>query len=124
MQEIVRARFKPDPTLGTNAENFALAMIEMDCQVHVVGTLHGEAIHLLQKAKANRGCAGKDPKGTAAAILYIAAGEGSTPVYTPDGKRFWLTQKVLSEAVDITEVTIRNRYKDLKRVLVTEALKS
>lgn len=45
--------------------------------------------------------------GMAAAALYLAC--------VMNGKN--RTQKVLAEASGITEVTIRNRYKELKRVL-------
>jgi transcription initiation factor TFIIB len=51
--------------------------------------------------------AGKDPMGLAASILYIACKE------TGEVK----TQKDMANAADVTEVTIRNRVKDLEKNL-------
>jgi len=46
---------------------------------------------------------GKDPTGLAAAALYIAGmGEGERR-----------TQREIAEAATVTEVTVRNRYKEL-----------
>jgi transcription initiation factor TFIIB len=50
---------------------------------------------------------GKSPVGLAAAALYIAS--------IMNGER--VTQKDLAKAAGITEVTIRNRYKGLSKVL-------
>lgn len=50
---------------------------------------------------------GKDPVSVAVAALYIAT-------RLCDEKA---TQKRIAEASDVTEVTIRNRYKDLMEVL-------
>jgi transcription initiation factor TFIIB len=49
--------------------------------------------------------AGKDPMGLAASILYIACKE------TGENK----TQKNMAKAAGVTEVTIRNRIRDLGR---------
>lgn len=51
--------------------------------------------------------AGKDPGGLAAAALYIAG-------IIEDDRR---TQREIAEASNVTEVTVRNRYKDLARNL-------
>lgn len=51
------------------------------------------------------GIAGKDPIGLAAAALYIACVI----------KGIHITQKKIAVASDVTEVTIRNRFKDLHR---------
>lgn len=48
--------------------------------------------------------AGKDPMGLAAAALYMACIEHGRAI----------TQKEIAEAANVTEVTIRNRYKSLK----------
>ncbi|TFF67934.1 transcription initiation factor IIB, partial [Candidatus Thorarchaeota archaeon] len=50
---------------------------------------------------------GKDPGGIAAAALYIAG-------ILEDDRR---TQREIAEASNVTEVTVRNRYKDLVRSL-------
>nr|AIF11153.1 transcription factor TFIIB cyclin-related protein (TFIIB, GTF2B, SUA7, tfb) [uncultured marine thaumarchaeote KM3_50_F11] len=52
----------------------------------------------------NEVSAGKDPMGLAAAALYLAC------VKNDEDK----TQRDIAEAANVTEVTIRNRYKGLK----------
>lgn len=67
------------------------------------GRTESEAVRILQDAEASKISAGKDPMGLAAAALYLASsrfGEGRT-------------QKMIADAADVTEVTIRNRYKGL-----------
>jgi transcription initiation factor TFIIB len=61
------------------------------------------AIELLQQAKQINGLVGKGPTGIAAAALYIAS--------IMNGKT--ITQRELAKAADVTEVTVRNRYKGL-----------
>ncbi len=73
----------------------------------ISGPTQGKAIKILAEAKRIRAAAGKDPMGLAAAALYISclmAGEKKT-------------QKDIAEAAGVTEVTVRNRYKSLRRVL-------
>ena len=65
------------------------------------------AVEILMEATRLRTTAGKDPMGLAAAALYIAC------VMNGENR----TQKVISDAAGVTEVTIRNRYKELKEVL-------
>jgi transcription initiation factor TFIIB len=62
------------------------------------------AVGILKKAIESRTSAGKDPMGLAAAALYVAC------VLEGEDK----TQKDIAESAGVTEVTIRNRYKDLK----------
>ncbi|SRR5579885_66474 len=65
------------------------------------------ALELLEQAKAAGISAGKDPMGLAAAVLYIASlccGE-------------YITQKQVAMASSVTEVTIRNRTKMLRKFL-------
>lgn len=62
---------------------------------------------ILRRAREYKITAGKDPIGMAAAALYIAC-EGSNE------KR---TQGQLAKAAGVTEVTIRNRYKELGKKL-------
>ena len=63
------------------------------------------ALQLLHKARQMGATVGKDPSGMAAAALYIACLELDEKV----------TKRELSEAANVTEVTIRNRYKGLLR---------
>ena len=62
------------------------------------------AVKVLKKAQENKVSAGKDPMGLAAAALYLSC------VKNGEEK----TQKNIADAANVTEVTIRNRYKGLK----------
>jgi len=73
----------------------------------ISGRTQGLAIEILSDAKRHRAAAGKDPMGLAAAALYLACLKN-------DEKK---TQKDIAEAAGVTEVTVRNRYKSLKRQL-------
>lgn len=73
----------------------------------ISGPTQGLAIKILGEAKRKRAAAGKDPMGLAAASLYIACLQNNEKK----------TQKDIAEAAGVTEVTVRNRYKSLKRVL-------
>jgi transcription initiation factor TFIIB len=72
-----------------------------------------EAIRILRDAKVAELMSGRGPIGLAAAALYIAALL----------KGVKMTQRQISDAVGVTEVTIRNRYKELIEALnLTEKL--
>jgi transcription initiation factor TFIIB len=76
----------------------------------VSGKTQGVAIAILGEARRKRFAAGKDPMGMAAAALYIACLQHNEKI----------TQKDIAEAAGVTEVTVRNRYKALKRQLNIE----
>ncbi|MFL6472394.1 MAG: transcription initiation factor IIB family protein [Nitrososphaeraceae archaeon] len=66
-----------------------------------------QALNIMEKVTENEISAGKDPMGVAATVLYISCiktGENTS-------------QKDISHAAGITEVTLRNRFKDLKNQL-------
>lgn len=65
------------------------------------------AVEILRRAKEKKGLSGKDPRGIAAAALYMACIEN-------DDKRI---QKDVAAAAGTTEVTLRNRLKGLEDVL-------
>jgi transcription initiation factor TFIIB len=65
------------------------------------------AIDLVTSAKKEGLTAGKDPTGLAAAAIYIAG--------IVEGER--RTQREIAETATVTEVTVRNRYKELVRKL-------
>ncbi|UCH02117.1 MAG: transcription initiation factor IIB [Candidatus Bathyarchaeota archaeon] len=65
------------------------------------------AVKLLHKAKQKKTLSGKDPIGLAAAAIYIACKLNIIRK----------TQKEIAIAANITEVTIRNRYKSLIKTL-------
>jgi transcription initiation factor TFIIB len=73
----------------------------------ISGHVQSIAIQILNEAREKNISAGKDPMGLAAAALYIAckrAGEKKT-------------QKEIADAAGVTEVTVRNRFKNLKKLL-------
>ena len=76
----------------------------------ISGQTQGLAIQILREAKKQRAASGKDPMGLAAAALYIAC------LQNHEKK----TQKDIAEAAGVTEVTVRNRYKSMSRLLNLE----
>ncbi len=104
------------------AARYRLLVKELDLKIPVVDSVQNVAkiaskiglsektkryaIEILRKAEENKISSGKNPMGLAAAALYAAC------VSTGENK----TQRDLSEAASITEVTIRNRYKGLKEL--------
>ena len=66
-----------------------------------------QAINIMQNVTENEISAGKDPMGVAATVLYISC------IKTGEN----IKQKHISNAAGITEVTLRNRFKDLKNQL-------
>ena len=73
-------------------------------RIDISGETQGIAIKIIKEAQRRKVAAGKDPTGLAAAALYIAC--------LKRGER--KTQKEIAEAANVTEVTVRNRYKNLK----------
>ena len=70
------------------------------------------AVKILKYAEKQNALAGKHPMGVAASALYLACmdiGENRT-------------QKDIADAAGVTEVTIRNRCKNLKEVLISKKL--
>ncbi len=67
--------------------------------------VEGLAIKIIRDAKNRHVAMGKDPTGLAAAALYIAS----------KIKKEKTTQSKLAKAANVTEVTIRNRTKDLRK---------
>ena len=108
------------------SDNFRLIVKELnlrnpihDLSIHVekAGNLLGLsqktkqlAFDILKEARRRKEVAGRDPRGLAGATLYISCLETGE-------KR---TQEEIAEATGVTSVTIRNRYKELKRKLGTD----
>jgi len=102
------------------ARCYRLIFRELDLKVPVADPINGipriassiglgektkrKAVEILRKAKKIGVVAGKDPTGLAAAALYLAC-------ITEGGNK---TQKEISEASGVTEVTIRNRCAGLR----------
>ena len=72
-----------------------------------------KAIEILGEAERLKITVGKDPMGLAASALYIAC------VMNGENR----TQKTIAEAAGVTEVTIRDRYQELKRFLDLDRFK-
>ena len=105
------------------ARCYRLIFRELDLKIPVVDPVKGvpriasiaglgektkrKAVNILIKAKKLGIVAGKDPMGIAAAALYLAC-------ITSGGNK---TQKEISVASGVTEVTIRNRCAGLKKLL-------
>ncbi len=70
------------------------------------------ALELLKKAEETGAIIGKGPTGVAAAIIYIAS--------VLEGER--RTQREIAEKCKLTEVTIRNRYKEIAEKLGLEEI--
>ena len=62
------------------------------------------AVKILKTAQEHKESAGKDPMGLAAAALYMSCVKSGENI----------TQRDIAEAANVTEVTIRNRYKGLR----------
>ena len=63
-----------------------------------------QAINIMHKVTENEISAGKDPMGLAATVLYISC------IKTGEN----ISQKEISNVAGVTEVTLRNRFKDLR----------
>jgi transcription initiation factor TFIIB len=73
----------------------------------VSSDVEGLAINLMKEAKRRYATTGKDPSGLAAAIIYLSAKMLKEKV----------TQAQLAKAANVTEVTVRNRKRDLMKSL-------
>jgi len=71
--------------------------------LHLSPKTQNEALKILKKAETSELTSGRGPAGIAAAALYVAA------VLNSEKK----TQREVADVAGITEVTIRNRYKEL-----------
>ena len=70
----------------------------------------GKVYRIIAKVKELREDSGKGPCGCAAAAIYIAS--------VLEGER--KTQREVADVVGVTEVTIRNRYKEIAEALNLE----
>ena len=71
--------------------------------LHLSPQTQNETLKILRKAEVSELTSGRGPAGIAAAALYVAA-------LINDEKK---TQREVADVAGITEVTIRNRYKEL-----------
>jgi len=83
--------------------------------LHLSPKTQNEALKILKKADVSELTSGRGPAGIAAAALYVAA-------LLNDEKK---TQREVADVAGITEVTIRNRYKELiDKLQLDDKLKS
>jgi transcription initiation factor TFIIB len=87
--------------------NLVNSILKIGNRIGVSGSTQGLAIRILQVAKEKKVQAGKDPLSIAAAALYIACLQNNEKK----------TQKEIADIAGITEVTVRNRYKELVKRL-------
>jgi len=95
--------FVPPSTSRHYAARFSNKLI-------ISGKAEAIAIRILETAKQMKLTSGRGPTGIAAAATYIAT------VLTNERK----TQREIAEIANVTEVTIRNRYKELLEKLLIE----
>ncbi|KXA89034.1 transcription initiation factor IIB [candidate division MSBL1 archaeon SCGC-AAA259I09] len=72
-------------------------------KLEISGETQVKAIEIIRKAQKENLTSGKSPTGIAAAAIYIAA--------LREGEQ--QTQRGTAEVADVTEVTVRNRYKEM-----------
>ena len=82
--------------------NLSRYVARLSNHLGLVGNAEAIALHILHAAKKKHLTSGKAPLGIAAAATYIAS------IMVSDRR----TQREVAEVAGVTEVTIRNRYKD------------
>jgi len=95
--------FVPPSTSRNYAARFSNKLV-------ISGRAEGIAIRILETAKKMKLTSGRGPTGIAAAATYVAT------VLTNERK----TQREIAEIANVTEVTIRNRYKELLELILIE----
>jgi transcription initiation factor TFIIB len=71
-----------------------------------------EAMSIMKEVSKRQIAAGKDPMGLAASVLYVSC------LKTGED----MTQTQIANAPGITDVTLRNRYKELKNKLISKTV--
>jgi transcription initiation factor TFIIB len=69
------------------------------------------AIKIIKEVQEQNESAGKDPMGLAASALYLSCVQTGVSI----------TQRDIAESAGVTEVTIRNRYKGIKEMYLSES---
>ncbi|MHA2299160.1 MAG: transcription initiation factor IIB [Candidatus Hodarchaeales archaeon] len=85
-------------------------LVRFGTELGLSGLCCRSAANILQRAKEAGLTAGKDPTGLAAAAIYISG------ILKMERR----TQRAIAEVAHVTEVTVRNRYKELVRQLNIE----
>lgn len=90
-------------TLNVNPSNPKDYIARFASVLHLSPKTQNDSLRILQKAESSELTSGRGPAGIAAAALYVAS-------LLNNEKR---TQREVADVAGITEVTIRNRYKEL-----------
>ena len=85
-------------------------LVRFGTELGLSGITQRTAAEVIRNAKENGLTAGKDPTGLAAAAIYISG------ILKAERR----TQRSIAEIAHVTEVTVRNRYKELVRELNIE----
>jgi transcription initiation factor TFIIB len=80
---------------------------ELASKLSIPRATERQAVEILVKASEKKVLSGKDPRGVAAAALYLAS----------ELKGEKVVQSTVARAAETTEVTLRNRYRGLKKAL-------
>ena len=89
--------------LRVNSVDATTLISRIGGELKITNKIEQDAKKIVEKAKDLNMLVGKDPKGIAAAAIYIAS--------LQNGKR--RSQTSVAKAANVTEVTLRNRYKEL-----------
>jgi len=76
-------------------------------KLNLKGKVETETVKILSKAKKKRLVVGKNPRGVAAAVLYLACQEKGVKV----------TQSEIARVADTSEVTMRKRFKEYEPIM-------
>ncbi len=86
-------------------------LAKMASNLKLEKAVENRALQIIKLATNNRNLTGKDPKGIAAAAIYLACLE-------MNNRR---SQSDVAKVAEITEVTLRNRYKELLKITIEMA---
>jgi len=84
---------------------------KISSKVKITEKTKRHAIKIIKEIQEQNESAGKDPMGLAASALYLSCVQTGVSV----------TQRDIAEAAGVTEVTIRNRYKGIKEMYMSES---
>ena len=84
---------------------------KISSKLKITEKIKRHAIKIIKEVQQQNESAGKDPMGLAASALYLSCVKNGVSV----------TQRDIAEAAGVTEVTIRNRYKGIKEMYLSES---
>jgi len=84
---------------------------KISSKLKITEKIKRHAIKIIKEVQQQNESAGKDPMGLAASALYLSCVKNGVSV----------TQRDIAESAGVTEVTIRNRYKGIKEMYLSES---